>query len=50
MDMKKIYSKPETDVVKIDAPQVLTMSSQQYPGPFGQVPDMDDIDDSIHMA
>ena len=49
MDMKKIYRKPETDVVKIDAPQVLTMSDP-YPGPFGQVPDMDDADDSIHMA
>ncbi len=48
--MKKIYSKPETAVVRIDAPQVLTMSNQQYPYPFGQVPDMDGADDSVHMA
>lgn len=48
--MKKIYSKPETDVVRINAPQVLTMSSQQYPGAFGQIPDMDGADDNIHMA
>lgn len=38
--MKKIYSKPETDVIKLDAPQVLTMSKEQYPGVFGQEQDI----------
>ena len=48
--MKKIYSKPETGVVKFDAPQVLTMSNEPYPYQFGQVPDMDGADDSVLKA
>lgn len=48
--MKKIYSKPQTDVVRIDAPQVLTMSQQQYPGAFGQIPGLDTADYNEHMA
>ena len=48
--MKKIYSKPQTDIVRIDAPQVLTMSQQQYPGAFGQIPGMDDFEENAHMA
>ena len=48
--MKKIYSKPQTDVVRIDAPQVLTMSEQQYPGAFGQIPGLDAADEDMRMA
>ena len=48
--MKKIYSKPQTDVVRIDAPQVLTMSQQQYPGAFGQILGSDVADYNEHMA
>lgn len=47
--MKKIYRKPETDVVRIDAPQVLTMSDG-YPYPFAQVPGMNEADKISHMA
>ena len=48
--MKKIYCKPETDVIIVEAPQVLTTSSEEYPGPFGHIPGMDAVDDNFNLA
>ena len=48
--MKKIYSKPQTDIIWIDAPQVLTMSQEQYPGSFGQIPGMEGAGNDVRMA
>ena len=48
--MKKIYSKPQTDIIRIDAPQVLTMSDELYPDLFGQLSAPDSTNESIPMA
>lgn len=45
--MKKIYSKPQTDIIRIDAPQVLTMSDELYPDVFGQITHMNASDEGM---
>ena len=50
--MKKIYSKPSTEVIRIQAPQVLTASGGDLPpvgwgNGFAQNPGFDQSDDNL---
>lgn len=50
--MKKIYSKPLTEVIRIQAPQVLTASGGDMPpvnwgSGFGQVPGIGQSEDNL---
>ena len=46
--MKKTYSKPSTEVIKLETAKILCGSNvDRWPGPFGQVPGLSQTDGEL---